>query len=39
MQYEINYQGAYPVLDVTLAAGDTLVSEAGALDWMDTTVE
>lgn len=39
MQYEINYQGAYPVLDVTLAAGDTLVSEAGAMAWMDTTVE
>lgn len=39
MQYEINYQGAYPVLEVTLAAGDTLVSEAGAMAWMDTGVD
>jgi uncharacterized protein (TIGR00266 family) len=39
MQYEINYQGAYPVLEVTLSAGDTLVSEAGAMAWMDTTVQ
>jgi uncharacterized protein (TIGR00266 family) len=39
MQYEINYQGAYPTLDVTLAPGDTLVSEAGAMAWMDTGVD
>ncbi len=38
MVYEINYQGAYPTLDVTLSAGDSLVSEAGAMAWMDTSV-
>lgn len=38
MQYEINYQGAYPILEVTLGAGDSLVSEAGAMAWMDPTV-
>jgi uncharacterized protein (TIGR00266 family) len=38
MKYEINYQGAYPVLDVTLSPGESLVSEAGAMAWMDTTV-
>lgn len=39
MQYQISYEGAYPILDVTLAPGDTLVSEAGAMAWMDTSVE
>jgi uncharacterized protein (TIGR00266 family) len=38
MVYEINCQGAYPILEVTLSAGDTLVSEAGAMAWMDTSV-
>lgn len=39
MQYEISHQGAYPVLEVTLSAGDRLVSEAGAMAWMDTGID
>lgn len=39
MEYEIQCEGSFPVLEVSLGAGDTLVSEAGAMAWMDTTVE
>lgn len=38
MQYEIQCEGSFPVLEVNLGPGDTLVSEAGAMAWMDTTV-
>lgn len=39
MDYEIQCEGSFPVLEVSLGAGDTLVSEAGAMAWMDTTVD
>lgn len=39
MQYEIQCEGSFPVLEVTLGAGDNLVSEAGAMAWMDTSVD
>ncbi len=39
MQYEINYEGAYPALEVALTPGETLVSEAGAMAWMDPSVD
>ncbi len=39
MQYEIQCEGSFPVLEISLAPGDTLVSEAGAMAWMDTTVD
>lgn len=39
MRYEILCDGAYPVLEVELSPGDSLVSEAGAMAWMDTTVD
>ncbi|MBI2571734.1 MAG: TIGR00266 family protein [Candidatus Schekmanbacteria bacterium] len=34
MRYEIVKPGAYPVLEVTLAAQERLVAEAGAMSWM-----
>lgn len=41
MRYEILCGESFPVLEVTLGAGDRVVSEAGALAWMagDVTVE
>lgn len=39
MQYEIQCQGAYPTLDITLAPGDSVISEAGAMAWMDPSVD
>ncbi|MFA5507772.1 MAG: TIGR00266 family protein [Vulcanimicrobiota bacterium] len=39
MQYEIQCEGSFPVLEITLAPGDQLVSEAGAMAWMDTAVD
>lgn len=38
MKYEIEAQGTFPVLNVTLAPGETFVSEAGAMAWMDPNV-
>lgn len=39
MQYEIECEGSYPVLEVQVEPGETLVSEAGAMAWMDPTVD
>lgn len=39
MKYEIQADGAYPCLEVTLNQGETLVSEAGAMAWMDPGIK
>ena len=39
MQYEIQCEGSYPVLEVSLSSGETLVSEAGAMIWMDPGID
>ncbi len=39
MKYEIQADGAYPCLEVTLSQGETIVSEAGAMAWMDPSVK
>lgn len=38
MEYNIICEGSYPALEVHLKAGDQLISEAGAMSWMDTSV-
>ena len=39
MVYEIQREGSYPALEVTLNPGDKCVAEAGAMAWMDPDVE
>ncbi len=39
MNYQIICEGSYPALEVTLNQGDTLVTEAGAMAWMDPGIE
>lgn len=39
MQYEISGGDAYAVLSVTLKPGDQVVSESGAMAWMDSHVK
>ncbi len=39
MKYEIQCEGSYPALEVTLDPGQTLVAEAGAMAWMDSCIE
>lgn len=39
MKTEILYQGSMPILEAHLEAGETLRAEAGAMVYMDTTVE
>ena len=39
MNFTIIAEGSYPALEVSLETGDRLVSEAGAMAWMDTHVE
>lgn len=39
MEYNIICEGSYPALEVTLNPGETLVSEAGAMAWMDTSIQ
>lgn len=38
MKYEIQQQGTYPVIEITLAKGEKFVSEAGAMAWMEPTM-
>ncbi len=39
MKYEILADGAFPVLEVELDSGEKIVSEAGAMSWMDDGFE
>lgn len=38
MKYEIKYKPSYSMLDVDLEAGDSITAEAGAMTYMDPTV-
>lgn len=39
MNYEIKCEGSFPFLEVTLGPGEQLVSESGAMSWMDTSID
>jgi uncharacterized protein (TIGR00266 family) len=39
MKYEIKYKPAYSMLVVSLEKGETITGEAGAMTYMDTTIE
>lgn len=39
MDFEILEDGSYPALEVSLDPGETLVSEAGAMAWMDPCIQ
>ena len=39
MKYSIEGGDSYPVLEVTLQSGDEIVSESGAMAWMDPHIQ
>src|SRR3990170_1836958 len=39
MKYEIKYKPSYAMLVVTLDQGETITAEAGAMTYMDPTIE
>jgi len=39
MQYEIKYKPSYALLEVTLGPGESITAEAGAMSWMQPTIE
>ena len=38
MEYTIEAQPSYSLLEVTLDSGEQIVAEAGAMTWMDANV-
>lgn len=39
MEYEIRYKPSYAMLEVTLAPGESITAEAGAMSWMQPSIE
>ena len=39
MDYNIDSRPSYSLLEVTLAPGEELVAEAGAMAWMDSNID
>ena len=38
MNYEIQHNPSYSVVEVTLQSGETIIGDSGAMAWMDTNV-